>query len=57
MLWDLDYYGLSQVDKEMYSFGAYFPTIFFILVGIIGLGMLGFIIWVIVALLRFFGVV
>jgi uncharacterized membrane protein len=34
LIWDLDYYGLSQVDKEMYSFGAYFPTIFFILVGI-----------------------
>ncbi len=34
LLWDLDYYGLSQIDKEMYSYGAYFPTIFFILVGI-----------------------
>jgi uncharacterized membrane protein len=34
LLWDLDYYGLSQVNKEMYSYGAYFPTIFFGLVGV-----------------------
>ncbi len=34
LLWDLDYYGLSQFDKEMYSYGAYFPTIFFVLVGV-----------------------
>lgn len=34
LIWDLDYYGLSQVNKEMYSYGGYFPTIFFILVGI-----------------------
>lgn len=34
LLWDLDYYGLSQIDKEIYNYSAYFPTIFFILVGI-----------------------
>jgi len=34
LLWDLDYYGLFLFDKEMYSYGAYFPTIFFVLVGV-----------------------
>jgi uncharacterized membrane protein len=34
LVWDLEYFGLSQFDKEMYSYSAYFPTIFFVLVGI-----------------------
>lgn len=34
LLWDLDYYGIFKLDKEMYGYGSYFPPLFFILVGI-----------------------
>jgi uncharacterized membrane protein len=34
LLWDLDYFGLFNFDRGLYSYSAYFPTIFFVLVGI-----------------------
>jgi uncharacterized membrane protein len=34
LLWDLEYYGISQLDRQFYHYGVYFPPIFFCLVGI-----------------------
>ena len=34
ILWDLDYYGLSPLDQQIYGFGQYVPPVFFSLVGI-----------------------
>jgi uncharacterized membrane protein len=34
LFWDLDYYGLSPMDNQIYGYGQLFPPIFFSLVGI-----------------------
>ncbi|MCX6666211.1 MAG: heparan-alpha-glucosaminide N-acetyltransferase domain-containing protein, partial [Euryarchaeota archaeon] len=34
ILWDLDYYGLSPLDQQIYGFAQYVPMVFFSLVGI-----------------------
>jgi len=34
ILWDLDYYGLSPLDQQVYGFAQYVPMMFFSIVGI-----------------------
>jgi len=34
LLWDLDYYGISQLDKQVYSNASYVPIAFFLLIGV-----------------------